>query len=101
MDVVHHVPRHECTRFIGTFGDKNVERERCMYDVNLTWFGSADWISTSKQRHNDIIRTVFAFLSPKVSINHPCLRKTIEQKIHLCLFTKRSTISKVSHLYKK
>ena len=31
-----------------TFGDTNIERKRCMYDVNLTWFESADWTTSSK-----------------------------------------------------
>ena len=44
-----------------TFGDTNVERKRCTYDVNLTWFESADWTSTSKRRQSDVIRAAFAF----------------------------------------
>ena len=46
---------------VGTFGDMNVECQRPTYDVNLTWFKSADWTSTSKQRQSDVIRTAFTF----------------------------------------
>ena len=46
---------------LGTFGDTSVERNRATYDVNLTWFESADWTSTSKRRQSDVICTAFAF----------------------------------------
>ena len=39
--------RIRSNELIGTFGDKNVERKRCTNDVNLTWFESAYWTSTS------------------------------------------------------
>ena len=44
-----------------------LEHKRCTFDVNLTWFESADWTSTSERRQSDIIHTKFTFLLPKVS----------------------------------
>ena len=49
---------------IGTFDDTNVERKRCMYDINLTWFENADWTSTRnfrKRRQSYVIHRAFKF----------------------------------------
>ena len=48
------------TAEIGTFGNTNVKRKRCTYDVNL-WFERADWTSTSKRRQSEVICKVFTF----------------------------------------
>ena len=46
----------------------NVERKCCTYNVNLTWFNSADWTSTSTQRQSESYapRLRSTSVSPKV-----------------------------------
>ena len=65
---------------LGTFGDKNAERKPCTYDVILTLFKSADWISTSAESDVKVVsyvqRLPLTFLPPKSLLIPTHLRKS-------------------------